>query len=272
MAEKNSCSSCSSSGISKDTICVDVNRIYDSCRDKDCFENARVYLTECGQEIIEKTSNVRVKRASLLWTQLNVEPVQFNRGFYQVYVRFYVRLCCEGSAFPGKTQDFEGIAVCEKKVILFGSEGCVQIFRSNPEDGAFNPAEPDNHGPYETNLPTAVCEVASPVVLDVAIIDRKAPCCCCCGCVDEIPRSVCGCVNGALTDTDEEGKQLVCSLGFFSVIRMERPAQYIINATEYAVPDKECIASEESDPCALFKRMAFPVSEFSPPSCKSFTK
>ena len=56
------------------------------------------------------------------------------------------------------------------------------------------------------------------------------------------------------------------SLGFFSVVRIERPAQYLINALEYSVPDKECTVAEEDDPCRLFRSMAFPVNEFSPPS------
>ena len=55
------------------------------------------------------------------------------------------------------------------------------------------------------------------------------------------------------------------TLGFFSVIRIERPGQYLINATEYSVPEKECVSGDEEDPCAVFEKMAFPVNEFSPP-------
>jgi hypothetical protein len=28
------------------TVCVETNRILDSCRDQDCFENVRVFLTD----------------------------------------------------------------------------------------------------------------------------------------------------------------------------------------------------------------------------------
>jgi hypothetical protein len=261
MADRN----CSQTGSGRDSVCVDVNRIFDSCRDKDCFENTRVFLTESGQDIIDKTTNVRVKCAHVVWTQLTVEPVQFNRGFYQVIVRFYVRCVFEGCVYPGKPQEFEGIAACEKKVILFGSEGCVSIFRSEP--GAAGFCGVPNNGQRGTNLPVAVCEVADPVVLDIDICEKKRPheFFCCCG-VDEIPENVCGCTNGSLTDPYDDGKLLFATLGFFSVIRIERPCQFIINATEYSVPDKECITPEENDPCALFRKMAFPVSEFSPPS------
>ena len=44
------------------------------------------------------------------------------------------------------------------------------------------------------------------------------------------------------------------------------PGQYLVNATEYAVPDKECVAAEESSPCHLFRHMAFPTAEFNPPA------
>ena len=70
---------------------------------------------------------------------------------------------------------------------------------------------------------------------------------------------------GELTDEDCENR-LYVSLGIFSVIRIERPAQYLINASDYAVPDKECTVAEEDDPCKLFRSMAFPVQEFSPPA------
>ena len=87
------------------------------------------------------------------------------------------------------------------------------------------------------------------------------PCCCCC--VNELPKSVHGCINGALCDYRNGDKELLVSLGFFSVIRIERPAQLVVNASEYCIPDKECISPREDDPCSVFRSMAFPISEFS---------
>ena len=52
--------SCGGAG-GKDTVCIETNRILDSCRDRDCFENVRVYLTDIGNDIIERTGNVRTK-------------------------------------------------------------------------------------------------------------------------------------------------------------------------------------------------------------------
>ena len=251
-------------------LCISCNRILDSCRDKDCFEDVRVYLTDCGQEIVEKTGSVRIKCARIVWTQLLPEPLQFNRGFYSVNVRFYVKITAEACVCPGKTQEIEGIAACEKKVILYGGEGSTSVFRSSPEENGFCTPLPsyEDKDCCETNYPSAVCEVADPVVLDARILERKEhrKCCCCC-CVDEIPEKVCRIAAGNLTDTYDDGKILVVTMGFFSVIRLERPGQFVISGSEYCVPEKECVSPEENDPCALFRRMSFPVGEFctSPP-------
>ena len=55
------------------------------------------------------------------------------------------------------------------------------------------------------------------------------------------------------------------SIGIFSLVRLIRPAQYLINASEFIIPDKECVSATPGDPCELFRSMAFPVTEFAPP-------
>lgn len=121
-----------SCGGGKDTVCIETNRILDSCRDRDCFENVRVYLTDLGNDVIERTSNVRTKEASIELTHISIDPVRFNRGFYTVNIRFYIKLIFEACVCPGRSQEFEGIAVVEKKVILYGGESNVSVFRSTP--------------------------------------------------------------------------------------------------------------------------------------------
>ena len=81
---------------------LDVNRILDSCRDKDCYADTRVYLTDCGQDIIERCSSIRVKDACITGADIDVEPVQFNRGFYSVLIRFYIRITAEAGLCPGR--------------------------------------------------------------------------------------------------------------------------------------------------------------------------
>ncbi|MBR3964863.1 MAG: hypothetical protein IKJ80_05605, partial [Clostridia bacterium] len=84
MAENRFGCGCTPPPTARDTCCIDTGRIYDSCRDRDCYENVRVTLTDCGNEIISRTGNIRAKDAYIAWTYIGVDPVRFNRGFYTV--------------------------------------------------------------------------------------------------------------------------------------------------------------------------------------------
>ena len=42
-------------------VCIEANRILDSCRDRDCFEDVKVLLTDFGNDLLEHTTNVRAK-------------------------------------------------------------------------------------------------------------------------------------------------------------------------------------------------------------------
>lgn len=262
MAEfRNSVGQCSRD---RDMVCIDTYRVLDSCRDKDCFEDVRVYLTDCGQSIIDRTSIVRAKSANVVWSCIDIDNVPFNRGFYQLFIKIYVKIQFESCIGPGNIQEFEGIAVVEKKVILFGSEGNVSVFKSELSPGNFC-ACGTGKATQSSSLPVAVLEVVDPIILNTKITEPGKPCrCCCCCSVDEIPDCVCAKLTSDLIDVPESNILLV-SLGFFSVVRIERPAQYLINAVEYTVPEKECVLPPVEDPCSLFKQMAFPVSEFNPP-------
>lgn len=255
--------SCGGAGGGKETVCIETNRILDSCRDRDCFENVRVHLTDMGNDIIERTSNVRTKEANIAWTSINIDPVRFNRGFYSVTIRFFIKLVFEACIGQGRSQEFEGVAVVDKKVILYGGESNVCVFRSSPCTDSFcNLPEPCCG---TRNVPEAVVEVVDPVMLSVGVYEKvSCPSCCSCCCACDIPESITVGLNGCLCEEDGE-RFLLVSLGIFSIVRIVRPAQYLVSATEYCVPDKECIAPDEDDPCRLFHTMAFPVSEFCPP-------
>ena len=114
----------------------------------------------------------------------------------------------------------------------------------------------------------AAVETVDPIVLDSRIADGRS--CRHTVCVDEIPDCVCEMFQGPLIECPS-GAHLCVTLGFFTVIRLERPAQYLVSATEYNVPNKECVQADSTDPCAVFRRMSFPVEEFSTPSIGSFT-
>ncbi len=249
----------------KEMVCIDTYRILDSCRDKDCFENAKVYLTCFGQEIIERTGTVRAKYAKIVSTYIDIDEVPFNCGFYQLTIKFYVKLILEGCVGAGNIQEFEGISVLEKKVILFGGTGSVHVFKSG--NGC---SSSDTCGKCEsaTNLPVAVVEAVDPIVLDVKVVEPTASCVChvCCSCCD-IPSHVTNCVCGELSDSSSTNV-LTVSLGIFSVIRLERPAQLLVNAAEYCVPEKHCVEAKDNDPCSVFNSMPFPIKEFCSTSAK----
>ena len=114
-----------------ETVCIDTNRVLDSCRDRDCFEDVKVLLTDFGNEILEHTTNIRAKSAHIVSTQITVDPIKFNKGFYSINIRFYVKICFEACLCGGRSQEFEGIAVLEKNVILYGSESNVSVFKSS---------------------------------------------------------------------------------------------------------------------------------------------
>ena len=258
-----SCNAGGTSSAARETVCIDTNRVLDSCRDRDCYENVRVYLTSSGQEIIDRVaSGVRVEHAKILWTTVTVDPIRFNRGFYQVNARFYILVKLEACVGMGRTQEFCGIAVLDKTVVLYGGEGNVSIFTS---DTTADRCTPWLAGNRSSNLPIGIVETVEPVVLGIRAVE---PCNCSCACyctcaVDDIPRelldqnTLCDLVDPA------NGNRLYISLGLFTVFRIERPAQMLISASDYSVPDKECNCSEPADPCSLFRTMAFPTGEFS---------
>ena len=261
----------------RETVCIDTMRVLDSCRDKDCYENVRVYLTGCGQDAIDRTATVRTVDARIIATSIVVDDVPFNRGFYQINIRYYIRLKFEACITPGNVAEFRGLALVDKTAVLFGGEGCVHIFHSTEDNGFCScPC-----GEGMTNKPVAVVETVEPVVLSTAVVGPECQCgCASCGCGCACSCFTCGegsTLPGEVACYFPEGfaaitddcKKLLVSIGMFSVIRLERPAQYLISATEYAVPDKECRpCGNDESPCDLFRSMSFPVNQFYPPSLR----
>lgn len=241
-------------GDNRGTVCIDTQRVLDSCRDRDCFEDARVYLTAFGQEILTNAGNVRTKSAEIVWAYVGVEAVPFNEGFYRVTVRYYVKVVLEVCQGMGKSQCITGLTILDKDVILFGGEGNVTSYTSGHGNSFCRIGDSNNVG---TNAPTAIVEAIEPVVLGTRIKE----CCCSCECC-EVPDNVSYCLDGELVSASE-GPAVYISLGLFSIIRIERPAQLLIQATDYCVPDKECVcATNNENPCELFRTIAFPINRF----------
>ena len=242
----------------KGAVCIDTKRVLDSCRDRDCFEDARVYLTEQGEEALASATGVRTKSARILCAKVAVEEVPFNCGFFQVEVRYYIEVEVEICLGLGRSQTYVGIATLEKDVVLYGGDGTITSFSSSPASGFCSECDPNT---ASTNAPTAIVDTVEPVVLGTRIQECTCPCNPCEYCCD-LPDAVTNCVGTNLV-TNGNGPKLLVSFGIFSVIRIVRPALLLVQATDYSVPDKECTAATNNEnPCDLFRTIAFPVSRF----------
>ena len=255
----------------RETVCIDTYRVLDSCRDRDCFRDTKCYLTPCGQEIIERTENVRAKWAKVVSAYIDIDDVPFNCGFYQLNTKIFVKLICEGCLGGGSVQDFESLCVLEKKVVLYGGEGSVSVFKSNCGCNAFCPDITEESCKAGDTMPTAAIETVDPVVLDIKV-RQAGQCGCGCGCsAADIPQSVMRYMGGNIVDGDRP-KYLTASLGLFSVMRIIRPAQLLVSAAEYNVPEKQCVETTDDDPCTIFNGIPFPEKEFNASLCKNMPR
>ena len=244
----------------KEAVCIDTPRIYDSCADKDCLADMRVYFTDCAQSVIDNATSVRCRGCEVISVFSEVERVPFNRGFYSVDLTFFFCVTLDAITAPNcPAETVTGLTVFSKKCILYGSEGNVKIFTSE-----FSANESDKQLPMTSSNPRAKIQVAEPICLDAKIC-RPCDCCnnisdvCCC-----VPSCVRRCFNGRF-DTNSCEKAVRVTIGLFSIVQLERDVQMLIPAYDFCIPAKEC-CSETEDPCDSFRKIKFPVGEFFPPS------
>ncbi len=247
----------------REAVCIHTKKIFDSCRDKDCIEDLRVYPTCYSQEVLDRATSVKAGCAELLYAYIDVEPVSFNRGFYTVDVRYFYRITAD--AFVGTVRPVEitGLAVFDKRVVLFGSEGSAKVFASNGVN-----CGPDPQALPKVTGPDAVVEAVDPLILGMKLIDVCDCRPCDCGCA-EVPSAVAACFPEELT-FNSGAHRLYVTLGQFSLIRLERDTQLLMPVYDYCVPEKECACDGgcdcQEDPCDLFRKVQFPVGEFFPPN------
>ena len=138
----------------REAVCVHTRKIYDSCRDKDCIEDLRFYPKLQYVDVINRALSVKGGSADLLYVYVDVEPVNFNRGFYTVDMRFFYAVTLQAYTSCPAPVTVEGLCVFDKRAILFGSEGSAKIFSSKYRSG-----EPDIPMLRRSNLPEAVVDV-----------------------------------------------------------------------------------------------------------------
>ena len=140
----------------QEALSIHTKKITDSCRDKDCIEDLRVYLTKASQNILDGCSGAKVRCGELLYTYIDVEPVAFDRNHFCVDATFYYRILADAMVGAGRPVTLHGVAVFSKRAVLCGEESKAHIFTSDTRLGG-----PDGLSKYSANKPTAVVEVTA---------------------------------------------------------------------------------------------------------------
>ena len=241
---------------------IHTRKITDSCRDKDCIEDLRVYLTKDSQTILDGCTGTRVRCAELLYTYIDVEPVAFDRNHYCIDVTFYYRILADATIGSARPAALYGLAVFTKRAVLCGEDSRAHIYRSDTRL-----CGPDGPTRLFANRPTAVVEVLDPMVLaskvkDVCECHHREEC------ALQLPQPILGMFDDELVLSGER-RWLYVTLGQFSIIRLERDAQLIVPVLDYAIPTKECCEAPgcAEDPCEMFSRIPFPATQFTPTAC-----
>ena len=93
MADRVSPGPVESSASIREAVCINTRKIFDSCKDKDCVDDLRVYPTLSSQSYIENALSIRPKTAELLYVDVSVAPVGFNRGYSPSAIPNGLRVC-----------------------------------------------------------------------------------------------------------------------------------------------------------------------------------
>ncbi len=247
----------------REALSVHTRKITDSCRDKDCIEDLRVYLTRGSQELLDSANGAKVRCADLIDTYIDVEPVAFDRNHYCIDVTFYYRVLADATIGSCRPAALCGLAVFSKRAVLCGEESRAHIFTSDTRLG-----RPDGLSRKSANLPTAVVEVLDPMVLSSKVQEV-----CDCSCREtlafQIPEHIRGMLDDELVLSGEK-RRLSVTLGQFSIIRLERDVQLVVPVLDYSLPTKDCCDSSGTcaeDPCEMFSRIPFPSKQFVPTGC-----
>jgi hypothetical protein len=238
----------------KEAVCIHANKLFDSIRDKDCIEDLRLYLTIESQATVESAVNVRPKTARLLYVDVHVEEISFNKGYYTVDLRYYYLVTGDAFSSACKPAEITGLAVFDKRVVLFGSESAARVFSSKPPvcDGCECEC---------SRMPMATVEAVDPMVLGMKLVDI-----CECRydqCAVDIPDCISSMIPGELNFGNSQ-RRVYVTLGQFSIVYLERDTQMLIPAYDYCMPRKEGLPAQDDDPCTLFSKIHFPVDDFFP--------
>lgn len=264
MADNKSCG-CEAklSGKIREAVCIDTNRVYDSCADKDCLADLRVYFPPEAQKIIDRSVSVKAGSTQVINCFIDVEKVPFNKGCYTVDLTFFFKVSVDAfSSASANPLTVCGFTTFSKKCILYGSDGKVSVFSSE-----YTADENDDRLLSTNTNPRAKVQVAEPLCLDARLCNP----CDCCSTVNgniSLPRSIRRCFNEEFPDdflTRQSEKAVAVTIGLFTIVQLERDVQMLIPAYDFCIPSKECSCNTD-DPCEAFRKIKFPVNEFFPPN------
>ena len=241
----------------KEAVCVDAGRVYDSCCDRDCLEDLRCFFLPDAQALVNNAISVRLKDAEVLNVFVDVEPVNFNKGFFSCDMTFFFLLKFDLFTSPNSCpHSVCGIATYSKKVILFGSDGNVKTFSNIVGDCGCPSATRKS-----TNMPKCVVQAVDPVPLSAhigEIRDCYESACC-------IPHSICELIGGdVVTDLQNGNPAVYATIGLFTIVQLIRNVQMLIPVYDFCIPEKTCNDSTDQ-PCDTFRKIKFPTDDFFPP-------
>lgn len=215
---------------------------------------------------------------------VDVEPASYNRGYFTSDIRYFYRVTADAFSGGGRPAEIKGLAVFDKRVTLFGSEGNAMIFSSRDRGCK---------GGSQTNLPEAVVEAVDPIVLSTRVVDpcdfgpghghghggghKPGP-----GgpggghgpgprpdhrpdncdydfdhdhdhdrrpnCdVEDSLSDIPTCISDIFDNELTFGgvRRLFVTLGQFSLVRLERDSQLLIPMYDYCMPTRECSVSDD---------------------------
>ncbi len=237
----------------KDEVCANIQKIYDTCKDKDCLADMRVYFSPEVQTLVDRAISIRAKSAQICHTAVDLDSVPFNRGYYSVNIHYFFLVDFEVYVGCGRPQIVSGLCSFEKKVILYGGEGNTLTFSSADERCSGG----------KLNVPIAQVEVVNPIVLGSKLVSANKNCCCCCETdVMSLPDAV---RTRWGQDVCDEGEKIaLVSLGLFSIVRIVRDVQVMLPSARFCLPEKRCKTPTEEEPCSFFEKLSFPTGEFFP--------
>lgn len=243
----------------REAVCIDAGRVYDSCCDRDCLEDLRCFFAPDAQVMVEKAISVRLKSAEVLNVFINVEPVNFNKGFYSCDLTFFFVLEFDLFMSPNACPvQITGITAFNKRVILYGSDGNVKIFSSmyrEDDDSCEKSAK------STSNMPKCVVQCVDPVALSARLGHIHD----CYESVTYIPKSVCDAVGGTIATELPIGTTAVyATIGLFTIVQLIRNVQMLIPVYDFCIPEKHC-DDRTDQPCDAFRRIKFPTDDFFPP-------